>query len=81
MKYRQVTGVIWDPQIPIKITGKVFKIVVRPVIDLNVGGSLRVVPMIEKLRSKSLAWHGYVMRRDEPHVTSILVMSEIQGRG
>lgn len=32
-------------------------------------GSLKVVPVIEKIRCARWSWYGHVMRRDERHAT------------
>lgn len=33
------------------------------------------MPVIEKMRNNGLAWYGYVLRREEGHVTRMLEMN------
>jgi hypothetical protein len=42
-------------------------------------GSLKVTPVTEKMRSNRLAWYGYVMRRDESHITKTVMSMNVDG--
>ncbi|XP_045764478.1 uncharacterized protein LOC123866821, partial [Maniola jurtina] len=117
MKWRQVSGVICDPKMPLKLKGKIYKTVVRPVtlygsecwavkgkderrvhatemrmlrwmcgvtrMDMirneYIRGSLKVAPVVEKMRSNRLAWYGHVMRREESHITRRMLNMHVDG--
>jgi hypothetical protein len=40
-------------------------------------GSLKVAPVSEKMRSNRLAWYGHVIRRDESHITKIVMSMNV----
>lgn len=42
-------------------------------------GSLKVVPVDEKLRSNGLIWYGHVMRRDEQNIDKKVLSTEVDG--
>lgn len=43
-------------------------------------GSLKVDPVIGKIRSARLSWYGDVMRRDKRHVTRRVINMIVNGR-
>ncbi|KAJ8715796.1 hypothetical protein PYW07_010278 [Mythimna separata] len=42
-------------------------------------GSLKVAPVIEKLKGNRLSWYGHVKRRDETHVTKRVLSLHVDG--
>lgn len=36
-------------------------------------GGMKIAPVTKKLKTNRLVWYGYVMRRDENHITSRMV--------
>ncbi|CAK1594062.1 unnamed protein product [Parnassius mnemosyne] len=117
MKWRQVTATTCDPRMPIRLKGKIYKSIIRPVVmygsecwavkkkDENrlhanemrmlrwmcgvtrmdkirneyIRGSLKVAPVVEKVRGSRLAWFGHVMRRNESHVTKRVLNMNVEG--
>ncbi|CAK1577904.1 unnamed protein product [Parnassius mnemosyne] len=117
MKWRQVTATTCDPRMPIRLKGKIYKSIIRPVVmygsecwavkkkDENrlhanemrmlrwmcgvtrmdkirneyIRGSLKVAPVVEKVRGSRLAWFGHVMRRNKSHVTKRVLNMNVEG--
>ena len=42
-------------------------------------GSLKVAPVIEKVKENRLSWYGHVMRRDDTHETKRVMSMNIDG--
>ncbi|PZC79184.1 hypothetical protein B5X24_HaOG216748 [Helicoverpa armigera] len=42
-------------------------------------GSLKVAPVLEKLRGNRLSWYGHVMRRNESHVVRMVMSMNVDG--
>lgn len=117
MKWRQVTGTTCDPRMPLKLKGKIYKTIIRPVVMYGsecwaikgmderrlhasemrmlrwmcgvtrmdkirneyIRGSLKVAPVIDKMRGNRLTWYGHVMRRNECYVGKKVLNLNVDG--
>ncbi|KAG7310779.1 hypothetical protein JYU34_003595 [Plutella xylostella] len=118
MKWKQLTGTTCDRKMPIKIKGKIYKSVIRPVMlygaecwatkvcdekrmhvtemrmlrwmcgvtrkdrirNEYIRGSMKVAPIVEKMKSHRLSWFGHVMRREDDYVTKKVLEMRPEGR-
>ena len=116
-KWREITGVICDKKVPVKLKHKIYKTVIKPTMTYGAecwtmkkkdemlmnktemrmlrwiqGVSLRehkrneeireaatVQPIETHLMQKRLRWYGHVRRRDESHISRIVLDMEVEG--
>jgi hypothetical protein len=45
----------------------------------HIRGSLKVAPVLKKMKSNRLAWYGHVMRKDESHITERVMTINVDG--
>ena len=64
-RWRDLSGVIYDKKVPMKLISKLYKTVVRPE---TIRGIARVTPIKSVLTQKRLSWYGYVMRGEDTHI-------------
>nr|XP_016456792.1 PREDICTED: uncharacterized protein LOC107780726 [Nicotiana tabacum] len=90
MKERLASGVLYDKDVPLKLKGKFYKVVVRQTMwldkirneDILEGGS---GPVEDKMREARLIWFGHVKRRsrDAPvrRCERVALMGRSRGKG
>ena len=116
-RWRDLSGVICDKKVLVKLKSKLYKTVVRPAMlyesdcwaprkqeeqrlhttemkmlmwsqgktrkdrikNETIRGNAKVTPINSVLTQKRLSWYGYVMRRDETHITKSTLRTKVTG--
>nr|XP_009587937.1 uncharacterized protein LOC104085568 [Nicotiana tomentosiformis] len=80
VKWRLVFAVLWDKNVPLRLKGKFYKVVVRPTMLLDrrnevIRDKVEVAPVEKKMREARLRWFRHVKRRSTNAQTSFTFFS------